>query len=565
MPSTKIINVLKDDSFEELLDIFRDAPAQEVIFVLPKKTKAFQAEGHFLILDKEAKITGKTVSFLTSNPDVNDFAKKFKFDVLMPRSKPAAKKKSAPAIKIVTQVDKNESKGHDLLDDLASDKKYFDFLEKETGHEPIPQVAKVDIETEEVEGPQEEPEIIPIVAKAKKSMADVVRPKVKTKIWGHQSKFFRSRPWISTIVVGVIVVLGFVVYAVTGTAKIEIRPMKHPLNLQFKTTASNKYAVVDTNFNRVPGQFFEIAETVSGEYQATGERDVAQKAKGKITVYNRLTSAQPLVATTRFESSSGLIFRSLSSVVVPAARGSTPGSVEVNVIADRADAAYNVPAGDFNIPAFREKGDTQRYQNVFGQSKEAMRGGTSGKAKVITEADYNRAKEDLTAQLKAKLEASLKSEVAGLKLVSDPSPAIDAPESSAQVDDALDSFQVSLSGTIKTVGFKEDDIVSLIKARVQKSNNLDIVPEKIQISYVTPKFNSESGMVEFTVEVKGSAFGKVDSGKIATELAGRKEDQIREYLQGLAEVKSAKVLLSPFWVTRVPRDATSVKTEIIYE
>ena len=41
MASTKIINVLKDDSFDEIIDLFKATPAEEVIFVLPKSAKAF--------------------------------------------------------------------------------------------------------------------------------------------------------------------------------------------------------------------------------------------------------------------------------------------------------------------------------------------------------------------------------------------------------------------------------------------------------------------------------------------------------------------------------------------
>src|SRR3990167_9737321 len=82
MSSTKIINVLKDDKFEELLDIVKDTDASEVVFVLPKQTKAFKSEGHFVVLADEAKDSNRSISFLCSNPEINELAKKYKFDVL---------------------------------------------------------------------------------------------------------------------------------------------------------------------------------------------------------------------------------------------------------------------------------------------------------------------------------------------------------------------------------------------------------------------------------------------------------------------------------------------------
>src|SRR3989344_2159364 len=86
MASTKIINILKDDKFEEILDLFKETSAKEVIFVLPKKSKAFTNEEHFIILSSEASKEGKKISLLCSNADVNKMAKKYKFDVLLPKN-----------------------------------------------------------------------------------------------------------------------------------------------------------------------------------------------------------------------------------------------------------------------------------------------------------------------------------------------------------------------------------------------------------------------------------------------------------------------------------------------
>ena len=52
MSSTKIINVLKDDSFQEILDLFKGTSAEEVIFVLPKSARAFKKEEHLILLEK---------------------------------------------------------------------------------------------------------------------------------------------------------------------------------------------------------------------------------------------------------------------------------------------------------------------------------------------------------------------------------------------------------------------------------------------------------------------------------------------------------------------------------
>ena len=146
MASTKIINVLKDDKFEEILDLFRNTPAKEVIFVLPKTSKAFKNEGHFVILENEARKSNKKVSLLCSNSDTNKLAGKYNFDVLL-----AKEDNSNPLIKTVNQIDSEKSGGVD--DEIEDEEEVTEEneLESEHVHEEVPD------EEEEPEKSEDEP------------------------------------------------------------------------------------------------------------------------------------------------------------------------------------------------------------------------------------------------------------------------------------------------------------------------------------------------------------------------------------------------------------------------
>jgi hypothetical protein len=80
--STKIINVLRDDKLEDILDIFRATPAEEVVLVLPKKTRAFLGEDSFATLASESEELGKTILVLSESPEINSFAEKYNFGIL---------------------------------------------------------------------------------------------------------------------------------------------------------------------------------------------------------------------------------------------------------------------------------------------------------------------------------------------------------------------------------------------------------------------------------------------------------------------------------------------------
>src|SRR3989344_7213959 len=82
MPATKIINVLKDDTYDEILSLFITAPADEVVFVLPKKSKVFGKEAHFASFSEESKKLDKKISVMCSSPEVNQLASRFGFGVI---------------------------------------------------------------------------------------------------------------------------------------------------------------------------------------------------------------------------------------------------------------------------------------------------------------------------------------------------------------------------------------------------------------------------------------------------------------------------------------------------
>src|SRR3989344_6387964 len=611
MASTKIINVLKDDKFEEILDLFRNASAKEVIFVLPKTSRAFKNEEHFIILENEASKSGKKVSLLCSSPDINNLAKKYQFDVLL-----AKREDEKPSL--ITTVNefgsKNEPEESEEEKDEAEDESQEEqdweneggkladaegataFQEDEDSEYKVATVAKINHSLKDIirgtsgvrlniSLKKEQPMTLDIKKKPTYQAVDdiknvwreqservlVVKDSMWTDINNRTKKSFKNFPRRLIIILGgvSIIVLGAIIYMTTGSANISITPHKQPLDFQLKVSASDRFSAVDASLNKIPGQMFNTEKNASQTFFATGEKDVAQKARGTITVFNEYgTTPQVLIATTRFQTSDGLVFRTLKGIVIP---GTTvvggkiiPGSINVEVIADKAGQEYNVPANKFGIPAFREKGDTIRYEKIYGKSDTAIKGGIIGKAKVVTEIDFNTAKQTLTDQVAKDVQDSLKTQTAGLKIINASAVKLKALESTAKTDEATDSFTMTVNGSIKTVGFKEDDLNNLIKQYVDKKQNFTIVPEKITKNYADITFDEINNTLTFTANIKGDGYAKVDSDKIKTDLAGQSEMEIKNYFKGAVGIDSAKVILSPFWVKRIPRNGEKTSIQINY-
>ncbi|OGM97724.1 MAG: hypothetical protein A2735_01130 [Candidatus Yanofskybacteria bacterium RIFCSPHIGHO2_01_FULL_41_21] len=598
MSSTKIINVLKDDSFQEILDLFKGTSAEEVIFVLPKSARAFKKEEHFASLRDESKSLGKAVSFLCSSPEVNDFAKKYKFDVLLARSSAPRKSvsqrtsashqvpKEMGSINVVNQIEdfyaepatSNDSISTTLTSEESSDD--LDF-EDSTNNRRLDDVFVPEVENRhnvKVSGAREKaipievnqngPEYEPLEHRALEEIKSV---------WGSQpiSPKINDRPRRPVHRIGLIVmsfvaiiVLGVAVFITTGKAQIIIKPASQPLDLKLTVLASDNISAVSLTGMAIPGQLFNIQKTVSQDFTATGHVDVAQKARGTITVYNELSVDQPLVATTRFESADNHIFHTLTSIVVPAGKTSNgkfiPGKKDVQIIADKAGSEYNVPVGSFTIPAFKEQGATEKYQKVYGQLTTPILNGTSGQSTVVTETDLNSAKQTLTEQLTTNIQDELKAQIDGLKIINNSQVTIDSPVSTSLADAKATTFKVNLSGSLKTVGFKESDLYSLISQYVDTQKNLTILPDKLTLSYGDINWDENKKSLSFTINITGPGYTKIDSEKIISELLGKNDTDMKAYLGAISGISSANVSLSPFWVRSIPNNKDKVRVDVSY-
>ncbi|NMB92510.1 MAG: hypothetical protein GYA31_02720 [Parcubacteria group bacterium] len=165
---------------------------------------------------------------------------------------------------------------------------------------------------------------------------------------------------IPLLTIGLFYYLGFI-----ALAKVDINLTAKKLNLSLDSLP----VVIDKNITEsnysqrvIPGNLFVFTESDEQEFKSTGQGKDESKAKGVITIINNYsTSPQILVATTRFETSDGKIFRLDSRIVIPGATTKDgvlqPASIDVNVTADQPGPDYNIPACTepckFTIPGFK--------------------------------------------------------------------------------------------------------------------------------------------------------------------------------------------------------------------
>ncbi|KAF0209750.1 MAG: hypothetical protein FD167_5433, partial [bacterium] len=76
--------------------------------------------------------------------------------------------------------------------------------------------------------------------------------------------------------------------------------------------------------------------------------------------------------------------------------------------------------------------------------------------------------------------------------------------------------------------------------------------------------NNETKILEFTISVDGPAYSKINEEKVVGDLMGKGEDYIKDYIKKAEGISSARVILSPFWVWKVPKDKNRVHVKMEY-
>lgn len=363
----------------------------------------------------------------------------------------------------------------------------------------------------------------------------------------------------------VLIISGLILYFVLPKAEIVITPKIEAVNQELAVLADKGITKIDSVSGKIPAQVIKIDKKESKEFLATGRRQFNEKAIGVISIYNEYSSSpQALVATTRFISEDGKVFRTAKSVTVPGAKIQEgeiiPSSIDVEVAADQAGVDYNISPGKFTIPGFK---GTPKYEAFYGRSKTAMTGGAVGEAKIVSQEDFNKAKDEIWQSLEKSLDQEIKSQVpAGFKLLAEGlKKEIVSTESTAEVGGRAEKFTLTLKGTATVLIFDEKDILKLAEQDLsaQLGENKELLASATEIAYDKVEADFGKSQMNLKTQIKEKIVWKVEIDKLKDNIKGKKEQEIKGIFNQHEEIAQAKILLWPFWVRSVPENLGKIK------
>jgi len=369
------------------------------------------------------------------------------------------------------------------------------------------------------------------------------------------------------IIAAVLLVLTvFSGYTFFARSEIKVWPTKDNIEIAETMTVDTKASQADFAAKIIPGKIVQDQRKKSQDFSATGTTTKEEKAKGIIRVFNAYSaSSQPLVASTRFVSADGKLFRSAKKEVVPGGvyeNGKlVPGSVDVEVQAVEAGEDYNIGPTTFSIPGFV---GTPKYASFYGESSAPMTGGFKGTMGLVTSVDIDNAKRTLSDEIKNESNEFLKKTVSGGLVLLDSTATFEVlqEKTSVAAGTAANSFNLQMEAKTSIFVFMKSDVDGFVRKKIASSipEGKKFLEDSIGVNYSIEKKDVDKVTVNMAINAR--TYFALDLEALKKSLLGKTPQEIKTFLKDQPQIEKIEIKTSPFWVKRIPENMEKVKIDL---
>jgi hypothetical protein len=313
---------------------------------------------------------------------------------------------------------------------------------------------------------------------------------------------------------------------------VSVTPKSIDIDENIELTARSDQSVYDADRRLIPARFVERDITFTKTFPATGSGDVdAQKAQGTVTIYNNYSDKpQPLVATTRFLTEDGVLFRLVKGTTVPGMKDGEPGEVDALVIADREGVEGNIGPSRFSIPGLDDI--AERKGKFYAVSEKVMAGGGAGGNAValVTQDDIDAAEKIMKDELDTYVEEQLKAVLRPESEVLLPEAmTADIVRSEASVSEGTmgENFMYEVVSHVTAVVFAQGDVTAVLQEGIDDDmQQHDIDQMALSLTYNVGEADFEDESLKMTVHGKANIDAIVDIDTFKKDIVGKKHDEL---------------------------------------
>ncbi len=522
------IVVENDEAVADLIERILEAEDKEVRLVVPKKSHLLDSPNNFRLLAREAQVLQKEISIESVDEDILELAKANGLAFAHPLFDERMPDEGIPMEDIVL-------KGKGRKRRKAAEE---EALAVPLRVEPEPEL---DDAQEEEAAPEEEEKY------------ESAGPR-RSRGW------FRPLALICAAALAVFLLLwGF--GAAFGRADVNITFKRIPWNFSNAVSALTSVKNVDPVGNVIPGQLFEEEKSLVLSFPASGSANVSVKAQGTITVVNAYSSnPQTLVATTRFQTPDGKIYRLDNQILVPGAQVAngqiTPASIKAPVTADQPGPDYNVGKVDkLTIPGFK---NTPKFQGFYGVLESGASGGATGVQPVATDADVAAAKQKVNDTLQSAFQTTFLAAIPDDIKVPDGASAIEPGKVDVNRTAGQDGqFTVTATAVFEAFGFRTEDLNDFLNAKAAAGQTGYKIAD-LQTNFANVSADFIKKTLQFTLTAQGDLVPDFNPSDFAAGIAGHKAADAKSAILALPDLTSAELKLWPAWLQSLPGNSKRI-------
>lgn len=539
----EILYLEPDEEITSVIDKIKNTNTCNIGLVVPRDATLLQSVINLRLLSKEAAALGKEIAIVTQDKIGMNLAAQVGIPVFnsieeqKPIYQPPPPKPSSEEI--------IEFDGEVKQPEVPKNVPVHHFQERK----PVTWHRK--------EAPVLRPEIQPVVPKVSSNIA--IKPnKDLTKA--------RKIIWPILAILIVLGLIGFYLLIPKATAKVYV-PSEN-LQKQVAVTILTKGSI-DTTQAIFPGQIITSQKENQENFPTTGQKNIGTKASGTITLYNNFDSSSHVFSAGTKLASSNKTFLTKASVTLGPFQKingqDVMGTVKVDIEAQDVGSDYNVKAGRFTILGL----PANQQDSIYGQSQNDLKGGDSRQVQVVSQQDYDKAKQKLVDELNTQIAQDFDNQTKNQKVldkaVVKPDPEV---STSTPVNGEAKTFDMKVKETQQVMvfdssGFK-DFLVNILSKQIP-SEKMVTITKNDDIGLEVNKTIYDKGELDLTANVLAKISPKISTESIKTQILGKSASKAIGVIQSQPGVSKAEITFWPsWWFKKVPDLGSKVNIQIEY-
>lgn len=440
------------------------------------------------------------------------------------------------------------------------------------GKENLKEIQKTPEEKPEIQEKLISKEKYNFLVLLKKSFGRIVKISEKFNIKKYFSLFsFHPKRKISFIVPAILALIILIIASyflfVKATIVITVEPKitEKKQDVIFSTTSS------DPKHNIIKGEFVTTSESGSVQTPTTGKKEVGEKAKGTVTIFNSLSEVKTLNKGTIIKSPSSLEFTLDESLTIKGVASHsadetvTPQKETVAVAADKIGKEYNLPSGTkFIVSSFD-------ITDIVAKNDSPFSGGTKKEITVVSQKDNDKLQEDLPKTLEKTARESLSKKLSDDKVLLPAFIQVTLKEKTFDGKIGDEKNSVTLKGKVEyqSISYSKSDLISFSKSFLEKNlspnQQVDYGNIRADVKDIKSKTDQE---INSALVVKALLLPKINEENLRHEVKGISFAKAEEIIYKIPQVTNTDISLFPsfpFLPKNIPSFEKNIKVTIKIE